>query len=175
MGFPACCSITPGCSAFPFSLGKCPQDTAQKLSCQQMLPSLPSFLSSQAVEPPLLSAPSSCLCLHYVLITSFCDCVCFYFLSHSLGCSYRRGRGNLDTLPEMCPGFSFVDPTAAEHGTEPTKRNITQQSRHWLSHSVNNSGQKIFEECTRGSGNIFWEVMTFIRVKHHKLLGLDTY
>lgn len=164
-----------GCSAFPFSLGKCPPGTAQKLSCQQMLPSLPCFLRSQAVEPALLWVPPAPVCVYTMYLSHPSVTVCFYFLSHSLGCSYRRGRGNLATLPTMCPGFSFVDPTAAEHGTEPTKRNITQQSRHWLSHSVNNSGQKIFEECTRGSGNIFWEVMSFIRVKHHKLLGLGTY
>lgn len=93
------------------------------------------LLLSQAIGPSILGVPTasplylSTLRTYHVFLWSH--------LSHSLCSSYLRGRNSLTPVPTMCPGFSFVSPMATQHDTEPTKRSITQQLRHWLSHSIN--------------------------------------
>lgn len=66
MGFCGYWSIILGLCLSSFSLAKCPQGTAQELSCQHMLASLPRLL---------LSRHLACLYIT-VLITSFCDRLC---------------------------------------------------------------------------------------------------
>lgn len=119
---------------FPFLSGQIPS----RLSSKSILTTNVSFSSLLASFPGNRTFPSpgahsfssvSTLRTYHTFLWSH--------LSHSLCSSYLRGRSSLTPVPTMGPGFSFVSPMATQHVTEPTKRSITQQLRHWLSHSIN--------------------------------------